>query len=260
MERQEQIDVLVVDSHHIVAQGLALVVSSEQTMRVVGTAGSIKEAVELGALRRPDVVLMDLGLPDGDANAAISSIRAVSPTSKIMMVTGSADDNALAIAVDSGCAGYVHMTASTEELLNAVSTVAAGRAYFPTAALARLLRASLRSEWCPRGIRSRAGGPSTPGQWSHRRRHCSWHGALGAHGAQPHPAGHAAPRRSQSARRGRRRGAGGNPVGRDLQATAVGAALSSARAGRLSVPQHGGDSKVAGNGGVIDDVDRCLVP
>ncbi len=139
MERQDQIDVLVVDSHHIVAQGLALVVGSEQTMRVVGTAGSIKEAVELGASRRPDVVLMDIGLPDGDANAAISSIRAVSPMSKIMMVTGSSDDNALAIAVDSGCAGYVHMTASTEELLNAVSTVAAGRAYFPTAALARLL-------------------------------------------------------------------------------------------------------------------------
>jgi DNA-binding NarL/FixJ family response regulator len=139
MERQDQIDVLVVDSHHIVAQGLALVVSSEQTMRVVGTAGSIKEAVELGALRRPDVVLMDLGLPDGDAIAAISSIRAVSPMSKIMMVTGSSDDNALAIAVDSGCAGYVHMTASPEELLNAVSTVAAGSAYFPTAALARLL-------------------------------------------------------------------------------------------------------------------------
>ncbi|MGZ6987153.1 MAG: response regulator transcription factor [Ilumatobacteraceae bacterium] len=139
MECQDQIDVLVVDSHHIVAQGLALVVSSEQTMHVVGTAGSIKEAVELSALRLPDVVLMDIGLPDGDANAAISGIRAVSPTSKIMMVTGASDDNALAIAVDSGCAGYVHMTASTEELLNAVSTVAAGRAYFPTAALARLL-------------------------------------------------------------------------------------------------------------------------
>ncbi|MGZ4761074.1 MAG: response regulator transcription factor [Ilumatobacteraceae bacterium] len=139
MECQDQIDVLVVDSHHIVAQGLALVVSSEQNMHVVGTAGSIKEAVELSTLRQPDVVLMDIGLPDGDANAAISGIRAVSPTSKIMMVTGASDDNALAIAVDSGCAGYVHMTASTEELLNAVSTVAAGRAYFPTAALARLL-------------------------------------------------------------------------------------------------------------------------
>jgi DNA-binding NarL/FixJ family response regulator len=139
MERQRQIDVLVVDNHHIVAQGLALVVNSEPTMRVVGTAGNIKEAVDVCTALSPDVVLMDLGLPDGDASAAISRIRSVSPTSKIVMVTGAPDDNALAIAVDTGCAGYVHKTASTDDLLSAVSTVAEGRAYFPTAALARLL-------------------------------------------------------------------------------------------------------------------------
>jgi DNA-binding NarL/FixJ family response regulator len=139
MERQNQIEVLVVDHHHIVAQGLALVVNNEPTMHVVGTAGSIKEALALCSVTRPDVVLMDLGLPDGDANAAIGRIRSAAPASKIIMVTGAPDDNALAIAVDSGCAGYVHKTASTIELLSAVSTVAAGRAYFPTAALARLL-------------------------------------------------------------------------------------------------------------------------
>jgi DNA-binding NarL/FixJ family response regulator len=139
MERQDKIDVLVVDSHHIVAQGLALVVNSEPMMHVVGTAGNIREAVEVCSASPPDVILMDLGLPDGDANAAISRIRSASPSSKIVMVTGAPDDNALAVAVDSGCAGYVHKTASTEELLSAVSSVAAGRAYFPTAALARLL-------------------------------------------------------------------------------------------------------------------------
>ena len=69
MERQQQIDVLVVDNHHIVAQGLALVVNSEPTMRVVGTAGNIKDAVDVCAALTPDVVLMDLGLPDGDAAA-----------------------------------------------------------------------------------------------------------------------------------------------------------------------------------------------
>jgi DNA-binding NarL/FixJ family response regulator len=139
MERENQIDVLVVDHHHIVAQGLALLVNSEPSMRVVGTAGSVKEALEICGSVRPDVILMDMGLPDGDANTAITRIRAVAPTSKIVMVTGAEDDNALAVAVDSGCAGYVHKTASTVELLGAVSTVAAGRAYFPTAALARLL-------------------------------------------------------------------------------------------------------------------------
>ncbi|MEA3185012.1 MAG: hypothetical protein QOC57_2055 [Ilumatobacteraceae bacterium] len=139
MERENEIEVLVVDHHHIVAQGLALLVNSQPTMHVVGTAGSIEEAVEICGTTRPDVILMDQGLPDGDATSAISRIRSAAPAAKIVMVTGAPDDNALAVAVDSGCAGYVHKTASTVELLGAVSSVAAGRAYFPTAALARLL-------------------------------------------------------------------------------------------------------------------------
>jgi DNA-binding NarL/FixJ family response regulator len=139
MERQHQIEVLVVDSHHIVAQGLALVVNAEPTMRVVGTASTVRDAVELCSTRRPDVVLMDVGLPDGDAMAAITRIRTAAPTAKIVIVTGVTDDNALGIAVDTGCAGYVHKTASIEDLIGAVATVAAGRAFFPPAALARLL-------------------------------------------------------------------------------------------------------------------------
>ena len=139
MERQNQIEVLVVDAHHIVAQGLALVINSEPTMRVVGTAGTIKEAVELCSCCCPPVVLMDIGLPDGDAIAAINRIRTACPASKIVIVTGATDDTALGIAVDTGCAGYVHKTASTEELLAAVSTVVAGRVVFPPASLARLL-------------------------------------------------------------------------------------------------------------------------
>lgn len=139
MDRQHQIEVLVVDSHHIVAQGLALVVNSEPAMRVVGTAGTIRDAVQLSSACRPDVVLMDVGLPDGDAIAAITKIRTAAPTAKIVIVTGATDDNALGIAVDTGCAGYVHKTASTEDLISAVATVAEGRAFFPPAALARLL-------------------------------------------------------------------------------------------------------------------------
>lgn len=139
MESPDLIDVLVVDGHDMVAKGLALILSGDPTMRVVGTAVSIKEAAEGCARCRPDVVLMDIGLPDGDAAAAVSRIRAVSPSSKIVMVTGATDDVALAIAVDTGCVGYVHKTASIEELLGAVSSAAAGNAYFSSVALARLL-------------------------------------------------------------------------------------------------------------------------
>jgi DNA-binding NarL/FixJ family response regulator len=140
MESHDLIDVLVVDGQDMVAKGLALVVSSDETNRVVGTAGSIEEAAEWCSKCRPDVVLMDIGLPDGDAVTAVSRIQAVSPSCKIVMVTGATDDRALAIAVDTGCAGYVHKTSSIEELLGAVSSAAAGRTHFSPVALARLLR------------------------------------------------------------------------------------------------------------------------
>jgi DNA-binding NarL/FixJ family response regulator len=139
MESTDLIDVLVVDGHDMVAKGLALIVSRDQTMRVVGTAGTIKQAAEWCSKSPPDVVLMDIGLPDGDAAAAVSRIRALSPACKVVMVTGATDDRALAIAVDTGCAGYVHKTASIEELLGAVSSAAAGKTHFSAVALARLL-------------------------------------------------------------------------------------------------------------------------
>ncbi len=151
MERPDLIDVLVVDGHDMVAKGLALILSGDPTLGVVGTAGTVTEAAEWCARCRPDVVLMDIGLPDGDAAAAISRIRAVSPSSKIVMVTGATDDEALAIAVDTGCVGYVHKTASIEELLRAVSSAAAGTAYFSSVALARLLNARCS---VPRGVRA----------------------------------------------------------------------------------------------------------
>ncbi len=140
MERQGLIDVLVVDGHYIVAKGLAMVVNGEPTMRAVATAGSIKEAVEACIATPPDVVLLDVDLPDGDAIAAIRRIRAVSPRSKIVVITGASDNKALAIAVDMGCIGYVHKSARVEELVGAVSSAADDCAYFPTAELALLLR------------------------------------------------------------------------------------------------------------------------
>ena len=164
MERQDVIDVLVVDGHCIVAKGLAMVVNGEPTMRASATVGSIKEAVEACLASPPDVVLMDVDLPDGDAIAAIRRIRAVSPSSKIVVITGASDNQALAIAVDMGCIGYVHKAARVEELIGAVSSAADDRAYFPTAELARLLRERWSTPaWQPFSVGNRAPGAATTG-------------------------------------------------------------------------------------------------
>jgi RNA polymerase sigma factor (sigma-70 family) len=139
MESTDLIDVLVVDGHEMVAQGLALVLSGDPALNVVGTAGTIEEALGICASVAPDVVLVDSDLPDGDAVDAIARVSAAVPSAKIVMMTGAADDQSLAVAVDAGYLGYVNKKATGNELLDAVKAAAAGDAYFSPYALARLL-------------------------------------------------------------------------------------------------------------------------
>jgi DNA-binding NarL/FixJ family response regulator len=139
MERPDLIDVLVVDGHEMVAQGLALVLSSDPAINVLGTAGTIEEAVLQCAAAAPHVVLVDADMPDGDAVDAIARVSAVASKARIVMMTGAADDQSLAVAVDAGYLGYVNKKATGNELLDAVKAAAAGDAYFSPYALARLL-------------------------------------------------------------------------------------------------------------------------
>jgi RNA polymerase sigma factor (sigma-70 family) len=139
MKSPDLIDVLVVDGHEMVAQGLALVLTGDPAINVVGTAGTIEDAVQRCAAAPPDVVLVDSDMPDGDAVDAIAGISDAAPMSRIVMMTGAADDHSLAVAVDAGYLGYVNKKATGNELLDAVKAAAAGDAYFSPYALARLL-------------------------------------------------------------------------------------------------------------------------
>jgi DNA-binding NarL/FixJ family response regulator len=139
METVDVIDVLVVDGHVMVAKGLAMLLDTDSAINIVGTASSVRDAVERCKRCSPDVVVMDIAFPDSDAASAISAIRATAPNTKVVMVTGSTSDDALALAVDADCAGYVSKSADIDELVGAIQSVADGRAYFSPVALARLL-------------------------------------------------------------------------------------------------------------------------
>ena len=140
MEQSDLIGVLVVDRHDMVGRGLALLLGhSDPQVSALDAVGSVKDAVERCAVWRPRVVLMDVGLPDGDPREAITRIHAVSPLTNVVLVTGATDDEALALAVDAGCTGYVHKTAGVDALLRAVHAAANGTAFFSPLALARLL-------------------------------------------------------------------------------------------------------------------------
>jgi len=135
----EPIRVVVCDDHHLVAQGVSMVLGAEDDIEVVGVAGSVAEVREMAMSRRPDVVLMDYGLPDGDGVTATAAIKASQPDVQVIMLTSFLDEEILVAAIEAGCSGYVTKHKGAEELTAAVRLVAAGEALVSPDMLARLL-------------------------------------------------------------------------------------------------------------------------
>ncbi len=122
--------VLVVDDHPLFRDGVVGLLASVPYMEVVATAGSGAEAVREATLSRPDVVLMDLNLPDVSGVEATRRIAATCPGTAVLALTMLEDDASVLAAVRAGARGYLLKGAGQEELLAAVRTAAAGGAVF----------------------------------------------------------------------------------------------------------------------------------
>jgi two-component system response regulator DevR len=134
-----RIRVLICDDHHVVAQGLAMVLGAEPDIEVVGVAGSVAEVRQMVVSRRPQVVLMDYGLPDGDGVTATAGIKASQPDVQVIMLTSYVDEEVLVSAIEAGCTGYVTKHKGAEELTAAVRLAFEGEALVSPDMLARLL-------------------------------------------------------------------------------------------------------------------------
>lgn len=141
----DRIRVVVCDDHHLVAQGLTMLLSAQPDIEVVGVAGTVAEVRELTMSRRPQVVLMDYGLPDGNGVAATAAIKSSQPDVKVVMLTSFVDEGVLVAAIEAGCSGYVTKHKGAEELATAVRLAADGEALVSPDMLARLLPRLRRS-------------------------------------------------------------------------------------------------------------------
>src|SRR5579875_3233625 len=103
---------LLVDDHKMVSQSLRLVLEQEPDIEIVATAGSVKDAIAAASVHRPDVILMDYYLPDGDGLTAATQILVGDPSVKIILLTGSDDAHAFGRAVQAGCVGYLDKVGS----------------------------------------------------------------------------------------------------------------------------------------------------
>jgi DNA-binding NarL/FixJ family response regulator len=120
------VKVLLVDDDDLMRAGLRAVLSSDATIEVVGEASNGRYAVDRVRALRPDVVLMDVRMPDLDGIAATREVLATSPEVKVVILTTFEDDDYIFGALGAGASGFLLKRTRPEELLAAVHTVAAG--------------------------------------------------------------------------------------------------------------------------------------
>lgn len=125
----DRIRIALCDDHAVVRSGLRHILDAEEDLEVVGEASSAAEAVELASSARPDVFVMDLGLPDRNGIAATAEVRAVSPETRLLVLTVHDDVAYLRRAFEAGASGYLVKEAADVELVQAVRQVAAGKEY-----------------------------------------------------------------------------------------------------------------------------------
>jgi DNA-binding NarL/FixJ family response regulator len=120
------IRVLLVDDDDLMRAGLRAVLSSDASVEVVGEAGNGRAAVERARALRPDLVLMDVRMPDLDGIAATREVLSTSPEVKVVILTTFEQDDYIFGALNAGASGFLLKRTGPEELLAAIHTVAAG--------------------------------------------------------------------------------------------------------------------------------------
>jgi two-component system, NarL family, response regulator DevR len=124
-EESRSLRVLLVDDHHIVRAGLRTIIS-RAGIEVVGEAGTVAAAIEDAARLEPDLVLMDVRLPDGSGVTACREIRAANPRIRVLFLSAFEDDSALIATAFASAGGYLLKEIGADHLIQAIRTVASG--------------------------------------------------------------------------------------------------------------------------------------
>ena len=135
-----EIGVLIADDHPIFRGGLKTLLVNAPGFNFLGEAVNGLEAVEKAGQLKPDVVLMDLVMPEKDGIQATHDILALIPTARILVLSSLGEDSQILQAIKNGAAGYILKESTPDELLLAIRQVYEGRPYFQTEVLSRLVR------------------------------------------------------------------------------------------------------------------------
>ena len=151
-ERANVIQVLIVDDHPVVRVGLRTMLDSEENISVKGVAGSAKEAIREVARLQPDVVLMDLRMPEMEGTEVIAELRRMQPDLRILVLTNYKTDDYILRALQAGAMGYLLKSTPQEEIVRAVEMVHANKRCIPPDIAERLAETVGREELSQREL------------------------------------------------------------------------------------------------------------
>jgi DNA-binding NarL/FixJ family response regulator len=135
----KKIRVLIVDDHTVFAESLALVINFQRDMEAVGTANTCVSALESVPKLAPDVVLLDVMLPDGDGIDVAEAVKHIQPAIKTVILTSATEDDVLLRAIDAGASGFITKTRAVDDVIAAVRAAHQGEILIPPTMLLGLL-------------------------------------------------------------------------------------------------------------------------
>jgi DNA-binding NarL/FixJ family response regulator len=135
----KQFRLLVVDDHEVVRQGLVALLDRRPGFQVVAEAGTVAESIEAARRFRPDIIVMDVRLPDGSGIEACREIRAEFPETRVVMLTSYPDDDAVLSAIVAGASGYLLKQVRARDLVAALESVGRGESLLDPAVTEKVL-------------------------------------------------------------------------------------------------------------------------
>ncbi|MCB0193994.1 MAG: response regulator transcription factor [Anaerolineae bacterium] len=134
------IRILIADDHFVVRQGLSTLLVPRNGMEVVGEASNGREAVEMARALRPDVILIDMMMPEMDGPEAIALIKAENPKARIVVLTSFGENDKIVTAVQAGALGYLLKDSSPDDLFHAIHSAHQGKMALPQEMLLALMQ------------------------------------------------------------------------------------------------------------------------
>jgi two-component system, NarL family, response regulator DevR len=136
---QRTLTLLVVDDHEVVRQGLVSLLDRREGLQVVAQAGTVAESIDQARRFKPDIVVLDIRLPDGSGIEACREIRSELPDTRVIMLTSYPDEEAVLSAIVAGASGYLLKQIRARDLVAAIETVGRGESLLDPAVTEKVL-------------------------------------------------------------------------------------------------------------------------